>query len=339
MTGTPVLIVSPAAPEWGLQLWLVRLARELGHPLAERLELVVDARLELPFRERLPELGAVVFLAQDPLGPLYPEIYSYALELERACDDAGVPLLGRPEPLSQTCKSRQLRLLRRAGLFAPRGVHLSHWRDALTGDRVAFPLVLRYDCGHASHDEGFAGPFNSPAELLAARFPERDAWPPRRGFAGLAAVEYVETARTDGFYRKYKALVVGDRVLPCLFSVVADWYRHHTFEREKARYRGEVERFLHGDIDPREQELCLAAARATGFEIASVDYSYLPDGGLVVFESNPYPSIDGWWAEDPLFQRRRVEAASGLLERVAPLSRRGGAAARQPARPDPRRDP
>jgi hypothetical protein len=295
----------------------VRLASELGHPLAERLEVVIDERLELPFRERLPQLGAVVFLAQDPLGPLYPEVFRYAKELERACDDAGVPLLGRPEPLSQTCKSRQLRLLRRAGLFAPRAVHLSHWRDALAGDRIAFPLVLRYDCGHASSDEGFAGPFHSPEELLAARLPERDAWPPRRGLAGLAAVEYVEAQKTDGFYRKYKSLVFGDRVVPTIFSIVSDWYRHHTFEPEKARYRGEVERFLHGEIDPRERELCLAAARATGFEIASVDYSYLPDGALVVFESNPYPSIAGWWSEDPVLQRRLVEAVGELLERAA----------------------
>jgi hypothetical protein len=196
-------------------------------------------------------------------------------------------------------------------------VHLSHWRDALAGDRIAFPLVLRYDCGHASGDEGFAGPFRSPDELLAARLPERDAWPARRGLAGLAAVEYVECHQTEGFYRPYKSFVFGDRVVPGIFSIVHDWYRHHTFEPEKARYRGEVERFFHGAPDPREQELCLAAARATGFEIAAVDYSYLPDGGLVVFESNPYPSITGWWADDPLFQARLVEAVSDLLERAA----------------------
>jgi hypothetical protein len=317
MSAPPVLLVSPEAPEWGLQVWLVRLAGKLGHPLAERLEVVIDERLELPFRERLPELGAVVFLAQDPLGPLYPEVYRYALELERACDDAGVPLLGRPEPLSRTCKSRQLRLLRRAGLFAPRAVRLSHWRDALAGDRIAFPLVLRYDCGHASADEGFAGPFRSPEELLAARLPERDAWPPRRGLAGLAAVEYVEARKIDGFYWRYKSFVFGDSVVPCVISIVRDWYRHHTLEPEKARYRGEVERFLHGEADLRERDLCLAAARATGFEIASVDYSYLPDGGLVVFESNPYPSFTGWWSEDPLFRRRLVEAVRELIERAA----------------------
>ena len=55
----------------------------------------------------------------------------------------------------------------------------------------------------------------------------------------------------------------------------------------------------------------------TGFEIAAVDYSYLPDGGLVVFESNPYPSITGWWADDPIFQARLVEAVSDLLYRAA----------------------
>jgi hypothetical protein len=310
------LIVAVDEPEWSLQAQLPRLAAELDRPLAEQLEVVVDRTLAAPWAGRLQAFDAVLFLAQDPLGPLYPEVYRYALQLERECDGAGVPLLGRPEPLSQTCKSRQLRLLRRAGLFAPRAVHLSHWRDALAGDLIPFPLVLRYDCGHASADEGFAGPFRSPDELLAARLPERDAWQQRRGLAGLAAVEYVGARKTEGFYRKYKSFVFGDRVVPCIFSIVRDWYRHHTLEPEKARYRGEVERFLHGEPDPRERELCLAAARATGFEIAAVDYSYLPDRGLVVFESNPYPSITGWWAGDRLFQRRLVQAVSDLLERA-----------------------
>jgi hypothetical protein len=311
------LIVAVDEPEWSLQAQMPRLAAELGHPLAGQLDVVVDRTLAAPWAGRLQEFGAVLFLAQDPLGPLYPRVYAYAQGLERACDEAGVPLLGRPEPLSRTCKSRQLHLLRGAGLFAPRAVHLSHWRDALDGSRIAFPLVLRYDCGHASEDEGFAGPFHSREELLAARLPERDAWPPRRGLAGLAAVEYVEARKTDGFYRKYKSFVFGDRVVPGIISVVRDWFAHHTLEPEKARYRGEVERLLHNEIDPHEGKLSLAATRATGFELAAVDYSYLPDGGLVVFESNPYPAIFGWWAEDPLLQLRLVESLSELLERVA----------------------
>jgi hypothetical protein len=311
------LVVAVDEPEWSLQALLPRMATELGHPLAEQLEVVVDRALAAPWAGRLDGFDAVLFQAQDPLGPLYPRVYGYAQALERACDAAGVPLLGRPEPFSRTCKSRQLQLLRRAGLTAPRAVRLSHWRDALAGDRIAFPLVLRYDCGHSSGDEGFAGPFHSPDELLAARLPERDAWPPRRGLAGLAAVEYVEAAKVEGFYRKYKSFVFGDRVVPGLFSVVRDWYRHHTLETEKARYRGEVERFLHAEPDPRERELCLAAARATDLEIAAVDYSYLPSDGLVVWESNPYPSFDGWWAEDPLFRRRLVEGVSELLEGAA----------------------
>ena len=314
MSGPGGLLVTPEAHEWSLDRWLVRLAREHEHPLAERLELVVDERLELPFRRRLHEAGLVVFLAQDPLGPLYPDVYRYALELERACDEVEVPLVGRAEALSQTCKSRQLQLLRRAGVPAPRAVRLSHWRDALDGTRIAFPLVLRYDCGHASNDLGFAGPFHSADELIAARLPERDGWPARRAFAGLAAVEFVDVRSPDGLYRKPRTWVFGDEVVRNYHGATGTWFGHEMSDEEKARHRPEHERFMHADPLPEERELTRAAARATGCEIATVDYGRLPDGGLVVWEVNPYPSIVGWWGEDPVQQRSVLEAFARFVE-------------------------
>ena len=315
--GFPSLIVTPEPHEWGLPLHFTRLAREQRHPIADRLELVVDRELRLPFRDRLDDAGAVVFLAQDPLGPMYPRVYRYVLELEQACDGAGVPLLGRADPLSQTCKSRQLQLLRRAGLRAPRAVRLAHWRDALAGDRVGFPLVLRYDCGHASDDEGFAGPFRNARELLAAGFPERGAWPARRGLAGLAAVEFVEARSPDGLLRSSRCWVFGDEVVRNYLGVKRVWFQHKMTEEDRARFRRELDDFLHGEPEADERDLSLAAARATGLEIATVDYARAEDGNLVVFEVNPYPSLMAWWASDLVQQRRIVDALARLLERTA----------------------
>ena len=318
------LVVGVDEPEWSLQVEVPRVARDRGHPLADELEVAIDRRLALPFRGRLSEFDAVLLQVQDPLGPLYPRVYEYTLALERSCDEAGVPLIGRAEPLSRTCKSRQLQILRRAGLRAPRAVRLGHWRDALSGELPPYPFVLRYDCGHASRDEGFAGPFRSPQELLRAGLPERGAWPSRRGLAGLGAVEYVETREPDGLYRKYKSFVFGETVVPGIFSVVREWFVHQTLEPEKSRYRDDVLRHFHGEIDPQLRELCLAAARATGFDLAAVDYSYLPDGGLVVFESNPFPAMTGWWSDDPVWQERMLDALRRLLERTAACGSAGG---------------
>jgi hypothetical protein len=313
----PFLIVAVDDPEWSLQVQLPLLARALGHPFADRVEVVLDRRLELSFAPRLHECEAVLFLAQDPLGPLYPRVYAYALELERACDDAGVPLLGRPEPLSRTCKSRQLLLLRRAGLRAPRAVRIAHWRDALGGELVRFPLVLRYDCGHASEDEGFAGPFRSPQELLDARLPERDAWPARRGLAGLAAVEFLEHERRDGLFRKYRVWAFGGEVVRGNFGLVRTWFGHSTLDEDKAVFMGEMVEHLRSQASDEERELALAAVRATGVDLAVIDYSFAPDGRPMVFDVNPYPSLIAWWAEDPVFQERLLDAVESMLERAA----------------------
>jgi hypothetical protein len=322
----PFLIVAVDDPVWSLQVQAPQLARTLGHPLADELEVVVDRALELPFRDRLADFEAVLFLAQDPLGPLYPRAYEYAQALERACDGCGVPLLGRPEPLSRTCKSRQLLLLRRAGLRAPRGVRLAHWRDALSGERIGYPFVLRYDCGHASGDEGFAGPFRSPDELLAARLPERDAWPERRGLAGLAAVEYVELATPNGLYRKHRVWALGDDVLHGNTGLTRTWFAHSTTEADKAVHGPSMVEDLHREPGDEERRLALAAVRATGVDLAVIDYSYAADGGAVVFDVNPYPSLIAWWAEDVVFQRRFVGALARLLERAAAPQRRPSSA-------------
>ena len=199
-------------------------------------------------------------------------------------------------------------------MAAPRAVRLSHWRDALAGDRIAFPLVLRYDCGHASGDEGFAGPFHSREELLAARLPEHGAWPSLRTLAGLAAVEFVDTRSPDGLFRKPRTWVFGDEVVRNYHGATRTWFGHKMSDEEKARHRPEHERFMHAGPLPDERELSRAAARATGCEIATVDYARLADGGLVVWEVNPYPSIVEWWGDDPVQQRDVLDAFARFVE-------------------------
>lgn len=314
-----VLIVAPRDDVWGLHRYLWQAVREEGHPLAERIELVVDTKLELPFRARLPELGAVVLLAQDPLGPLHPDVYRYALELERLCEDGGVPLVNRPDAVSRTCKTVQLLLLRRAGLDAPRAVRLAHWRDALAGDRLPFPLLLRYDCGHASEDVGFAGPFSSPAELRRARLPEHDAWPTRRTLAGLAAVEFFDTRCDDGLYRTLRGWVVGDRVIRTRLTITRFWHGHRASVEDQELFRDEITAFLHGEPDDEERALMLAAARATGLELVAIDHAITRDGRHVVYDVNPYPAVLPWWSGDRVFRHRVVDAFAALVERLAPV--------------------
>jgi hypothetical protein len=316
VTAGRILLVATRDDDWALHGFFLQAARELRHPLGERLEVVVDPKLELAFRQQVAEAAAVILFVQDPLGPLYPRVYRYAQELERLCDHAGVPLVNRPEPLSRTCKSTQLLLLRRAGVDAPRAVRLAHWRDAIAGELVPFPLFLRYDCGHASDDEGFAGPFATADELRRAGLPGSDGWPTLRHLAGVAAVEFLETRCDDGLYRTFRTWVVGDRVIRSRLTVARVWHGHRPTVEDRELFRDEIRTFLHGEPDAAEGALMLAAARATGLEIVAIDHGPTREGRHVVYDVNPYPAALPWWSGDLVFKRRAVDALAALVDRL-----------------------
>jgi len=254
---------------------------------------------------------AVVFWLGDPLRELYPDCFAEASAIEAEARERGLRIVNPPSALSNSIKSVQARLWLEAGVpaspclpFASR----AELERALAG--LAFPVLLKGDRMHSQDHMHFC---RSPEELRA--LPD-EALP----LPGIAT-PFVDTR--EGYaatrrgtiwarlYHKKRVMIFGDAIqarhvffsenpivgltsslgshgrksrrrhLVRIFGVWGD--RRAMLEEDYAFFRSEGEA----------ADTMLRAARALGFGYAAIDYSTRADGGVVLWEANPYPAIPG----------------------------------------------
>ncbi|HVV45627.1 MAG TPA: hypothetical protein VHC72_10485, partial [Bryobacteraceae bacterium] len=97
-------------------------------------------------------------------------------------------------------------------------------------------------------------------------------------------VEFVETRTVDDYYCKWRAYVVGDEVIPAHFMRSRTPFVNYKDAALWAGTRGADEAFRQKG-EPR-PELLIAAARAAGCDILTLDYSIKRDGTYVFWEGN-----------------------------------------------------
>lgn len=145
---------------------------------------------------------------------------------------------------------------------------------------LRYPVFLR-------DEEGAS--FVKP-ELLADRAALESALAalPASGFAGPMIVEFCGAPGPDGYYRKYGAFRIGERIVPQHCLVWRDWFIKHgeamspVHRRQNADYRA---------ANPHEAEL-RAVFDAARIAYGRIDYT-LREGRIEVFEINTNPAILG----------------------------------------------
>jgi len=290
----------------------------------------------------LEGLRAVVFLLADPLRELYPECHREAVLVAEAARARGLRVANPPESLSRSIKSVQSRLWRDAGIPTP-----AHERFATAGDLDAaiaattFPAILRGDETHCQRGVVLC---RTAAEARAVptddlTFPgtltpfvdTRDGWRRRdpRSIWGR-------------YFHKKRAWVLGNRVRA-----------HHVFFSEepivglsvatlactrqrrsslRARIRRALQRreaaredlrfYEHGaERGAEHADVLLRAAEVLGLSWLAIDYATTADGGIVLWEANPYPQFNA--EDDPVFaaQLRRNERLTAVLGDMAAMLR------------------
>ena len=271
-----------------------------------------------------PELGAaraVVFWLADPLRESYPTCYAEACTIADAARARGIRIVNPPEALSNSVKSVQAALWQAAGVPTP-----AHRRFAARSEleaclpTVSFPAIVRADDLHgqwhmhvcrtadealAVVDQRWRYP-GSIAPLVDTRadYRQRDAPPP-----------------WSAFFHKKRVFVFGDVLCPThlYFSdgpIVAQrtstLYPYRKLRRRgrlieaQRRYGSSIAADLayvnraaeHGDLMRR-------AARVLGLDFMAIDYASTADGGVVLWEANPYFHLPPWYA-NPLPVKRRL---------------------------------
>jgi len=217
------------------------------------------------------------------------ELESSAASIElaaRFADASAVPVLNHPRNAARTRRTALARAL--AGIdglrLAPtiraeRAELLGGPHDVASAAGVAFPIIIRPVDSHRGDGLERAGGHDELAGYLERHDGER-----------FYVAPFVDYRSADGYYRKYRAIVVDGVPFPYHLAISDRWIVHYagSLMERHAWMREEEERFLRdpASVFDRWEERFGAVAPALGLESFGVDCTLLADGSILVFECN-----------------------------------------------------
>ncbi len=186
-------------------------------------------------------------------------------------------------------------------------------RTALAID-LAFPLLVRPTGTHG-------GDQFEKVEDRAALDAELAAQPGGDHYL----IEYIDYRSADGYFRKYRFIIVAGEIFPYHLAVGRDWKLHRDSAdmRDLSWVRDEERSFLaHPDrtFDARHMDALRTIATRIGLEYFGVDCGLNTSGDLVLFEVNASMLVhgeDGELAYKDPFIRRIKTAFNAMLARLA----------------------
>ena len=277
--------------------------KQLKHPFRHRIVFYRDYDMAIN-ESTLLQYGAVAFFYHDPLEILYPAVYRYAKHLESICKRAGIPFINKPDALSNTIKSVQLNKLRAAGFTVAEAFPFEEVGELAVVPASAYPLFIRIDAGHDSQGVFIQGPFYTFTELKAAYKPfELEGKTHHRG---SVALQWIDTAKTDGYFRKYRCLATKHDVIKGYTYFSEHWYIHGGVAIKNAYAAEANTQYTRTPMLPAEKAFFLKANEALDFDFSAYDYAYKSNGDIVIWEANPHPAFLSMTDAEPV--RSRVVA-------------------------------
>ncbi len=215
---------------------------------------------------------------QDPVEMWSLETYRQAADLAAACDERGIAVLNRVDRLRNAVKSAGAQLMQAVGVNVPRMAPVHDRREFQRSLlELRLPLFIREDWGHSRNV------FRVDAPVDVERIP----W---HTFERPLAVEVVDVRDPqDGLYRKYRYFAAGDVGVSHHLQTSADWITRGENRVITPQTRDEELAYVTRP-DPH-HELLQRARRALELDLVAFDYGYAPDGRMIVWEANPFPTI------------------------------------------------
>jgi hypothetical protein len=241
-----------------------------GRAIAERLRVCLYEDIGVELR---CSAGAQIFSGLDQLTDVQRDAVA-AIWDEHARLAPGSPRLNDPRRV--LLRFPLLTALHEQGLNSFRV-----YRATDVGDVRRFPVFVR---GMNDHYGALTGLLSSRWDVVRALGALR-----LRGYAldGLMVVEFCDTSRADGVFRKYAAFKVGDRILPCHAFASRRWLlKSDQKELTEAGIRDEI---AYMETNPHEDRLRRVFSIA-GTDYGRVDYGVL-DGVPQVWEINLNPTL------------------------------------------------
>ena len=292
------------------------------------LEWVRAQRPDLAHRVRVHETGtgeaslddvcAVFFWLGDPLEVNYPDCFREALAIEEEADRRPVKVLNRPTALAVYGKDVQASRFAAASIPAPPAMCIEGPADLTgCGDQLGFPLLVRGSRSFGHEGTRIVRNRREARSLPAGDLPDGAIVTPlldvRREPAGSRRADL-----WGRYYHRKRALLIGDQCTayslyfgksPVVGQDTSLYGEYHAWQKRLRPYGRLGKRALRlaharlgiGQAVELETEFCTApvehadvfrrAGAALRLEFLAFDYASLPDGGIVIWEANPYPYI------------------------------------------------
>jgi tetratricopeptide (TPR) repeat protein len=169
---------------------------------------------------------------------------------------------------------------------------------------VSFPLLAR-PCGTHGGDDFEKIADDAALTAFLAERPDQDHY----------LIEYVDYRSSDGYFRKYRFIFVGDQILPYHLAVGRDWKLHHdsTDMEDHAWMQEEEAAFLKDPataFNIAHQAALRAIKERIGLDFFGIDCGVDSAGDLVVFEVNAsmlvHEGNEKFPYKDPFVQKIRT---------------------------------
>ena len=213
---------------------------------------------------------------EDVAGPTRAPVANFL----RACDK---PVLNLPAAVTRTARHRIPSLFASLDhVLAPATVRLApgEFKERLLAQPgIRLPVLVRPS---GSHGGDHLIRLESADELADLVTWNADCY---------YATNYHDYRSDDGHYRKYRMVFIDRRPYPYHLAIGSHWMVHYETAGmlDEPWKRDEEASFLEdpgGAIGPRAMAAVEAIGRLLDLDYAGIDFSFLPDGRLLVFEAN-----------------------------------------------------
>lgn len=204
----------------------------------------------------------------------------------RLAEKLGKPVVNAPDRIQRTTRDAVTDLLSDIpGCRVPRVVRLDAGSD-VSGAALAellpfmFPVLVRPAGTHGGSDFEKVESLDELA-LVLARNPVDDHY----------VIEYIDYASSDGHFRKYRFIFVGEEILPYHLAIGNDWKVHHvsTDMANQPWMQEEEAAFLANPtaiFNAAQNQVLRAVRERFGLDYFGIDCGLDSDGHVVIFEVN-----------------------------------------------------
>jgi len=203
--------------------------------------------------------------------------------LSKFLKEVPLSVINHPDKVLQTTRDGVAKKLSSlTGVISPRCIMITpsstkEVKQIIEKENFPFPLIFR-----TSGDQGSQNMVKIDSlDTLTESFTGENAF---------YMIEYIDYRSNDGYYRKARYWVVGEKVIPRHMVIATSWNISYDIKKEmmydKKELQDEEKKFMEGDHEENIQK-CLAIKEALGLDFFGIDCSISETGEMVIFEATP----------------------------------------------------